>query len=127
MTAARRMYLDKQNAKLLGVCAGVADYFGWDRKVVRIGWVISTLIWPPIMITAYLIMAWLLDVKPGLGLGMRNPTETSMPGDPMAPRHRFADVKIRFDRLENRLRTLETVVTSRGFQMDRELRGTEPR
>jgi hypothetical protein len=47
-----------------------------------------------------------------------------MPGDPMAPRHRFAQVKNRFDRLEQRLRTLESVVTSRGFQMDRELRGS---
>ncbi len=123
MTAAKRMYLDKDNAKLAGVCAGVAEYFGWKIKTVRILWVIATLIWTPIMITAYVVMAWLLDAKPAIGFGQRNPTETSVPGDPMSPRSRFAQVRTRFDRLESRLRTMETVVTSRGFQMDRELRG----
>jgi phage shock protein C len=124
MSPAKRMYLDKDNAKLSGVCAGVAEFFGWDVKVVRILWVIATLIWPPVMIIAYVLMAWLLDAKPRSYAGWRSPSETSMPGDPMAPRHRFAQVKSRFDRLEQRLRTLEGVVTSRGFQMDRELRGS---
>jgi hypothetical protein len=41
----------------------------------------------------------------------------------VSPSYRFADAKARFERLEQRLRTLETVVTSREFQMDRELRG----
>ncbi len=126
MTAAKRMYLNKDEAKLAGVCAGVADYFGWKIKTVRILWVIATIIWPPILITAYIVMAWLLDAKPSMGYGMRNPTETSVRDDPMSPRVRFMHVKTRFDRLEARLRTMESVVTSRGFQMDRELRGTGP-
>lgn len=126
MSPAKRMYLDKQNAKLAGVCAGVADYFGWQTKTVRILWVVATLIWQPIPIIAYIIMAWVLDAKPQVHSGWRSPSETSMPDDPMAPRHRFAQVKSRFDRLEQRLRTIESVVTSRGFQMDRELRGSGP-
>ena len=124
MTAAKRMYLDKENAKLGGVCAGVADYFGWNIKTVRILWVIATLLWPPILITAYVVMAWLLDAKPRIDYGLRSPSETSMPGDPMSPRNKFAQVKSRFDRLESRLRAMEGVVTSRSFQMDRELRGS---
>ena len=124
MTAAKRMYLDKQNAKLFGVCAGVADFFGWDVKTVRILWVVATVIWSPIMIGAYVLMAWLLDAKPQMDYGWRSPSETSMPGDPMSTRNRFSMVKTRFDRLEGRLRAMESVVTSRGFQMDRELRGT---
>ncbi|HEX2795255.1 MAG TPA: PspC domain-containing protein [Croceicoccus sp.] len=38
-----RFHLDKQNAKLMGVCAGIADYFGVDVTLVRILWVIGTL------------------------------------------------------------------------------------
>ncbi len=124
MTAAKRMYLNKEDAKLAGVCAGVADYFGWSIKTVRILWVVATVIWPPILITAYVVMAWLLDAKPNMGYGQRRPNETSVPNDPMSPRSRFSQVKTRFDRLESRLRNMESVVTSRGFQMDRELRGS---
>ena len=37
-----KFYLDKQNAKWLGVCAGIADYTGVDVTVVRIGFVLGT-------------------------------------------------------------------------------------
>ena len=35
--------LDKQNAKLMGVCAGISDYFGVDVTLVRVLWVVGTL------------------------------------------------------------------------------------
>ena len=36
MSASRtKFYLDKQNAKWLGVCAGIADYTGIPRETVR--------------------------------------------------------------------------------------------
>ncbi len=38
-----RFRLDKQNAKLMGVCSGIADYFGVDVTLVRILWVVGTL------------------------------------------------------------------------------------
>lgn len=82
----------------------MADFFGWDVKTVRILWVVATVIWSPIMIGAYVLMAWLLDAKPRMDYGRRSPSETSMPGDPMSPRHRFIHVKSRFDRLEARRR-----------------------
>ena len=31
-----RFYLDKRNKRFMGVCAGIADYFGWDATWVRI-------------------------------------------------------------------------------------------
>jgi phage shock protein C len=116
----RRFYLDKDRAKLAGVCAGIADYFGWDVTLVRIAWVIATLVWSPVMIITYILMAWLVDPKPyalsSAGMG------ASAGMGPCAPT-RFSDVRERFDRLEGRLRSLERVVTSREFQMDRELKG----
>ncbi len=122
----RRFYLDKDRAKVAGVCAGIADYFNWDPLLVRIAWVAATIVWSPVMIIAYILMAWLVDPKPqvyssagfGAGFGADRGASSFASG----PR-RFSDVKDRFDRLEGRLRSLERVVTSREFQMDRELRG----
>jgi phage shock protein C len=38
-------HLDKYNGKLMGVCAGIADYSGIDVTLVRIGFVVGTLFW----------------------------------------------------------------------------------
>lgn len=124
----RKFYLDKQNGKILGVCAGIADYFDWDVTIVRVLCVAGTIIaggWP---IIVYLVAAWMIENKPAGGSydemrasidDTRREAEHRRPGNAW----RFTDVKTRFDRVEDRLRTLENVVTSREFQMDRELRG----
>jgi len=36
--------LDKTNGKVFGVCAGIADYFGIDTMLVRIGFVAATVL-----------------------------------------------------------------------------------
>jgi phage shock protein C len=121
-----RLYLDKDRAKLAGVCAGIADFLGWDVTAVRVCWVIATLFWAPVMIVGYVLAAWLLDPKPGSTFtrSRMRAYDFEPPTEPISPRYRFADAKARFDQLERRLRDLEGVVTSREFQMDRELRGT---
>jgi phage shock protein C len=43
MTDARTFQLDKSNAKLMGVCSGLADYTGVDVTLVRIAAVLLTL------------------------------------------------------------------------------------
>ena len=35
--------LDKTNGKVFGVCAGIADYFGINPLLVRLGFVAGTL------------------------------------------------------------------------------------
>tara|TARA_R110000868_G_scaffold241255_8_gene495805 strand:- start:890 stop:1252 length:363 start_codon:yes stop_codon:yes gene_type:complete len=117
MSHRRQFYLNKEKAKLAGVCAGVADYFDWNVTHVRIAWVIAAVIWPPVMIIGYIFAAWLAEPKP------REETLVSS-GDARPSPRRLMDAKTRFERLENRLRTLESVVTSREFQMDRELKGS---
>ena len=118
----RRLYLDKERAKIAGVCAGVADHFGWDPTLVRVIWIVLSFIQPPVMIGAYILMAWLVDPKPAAHAGTSG-YGTGSTREPTSLRPRFAEVKVRFDRLESRLRALEGVVTSREYQIDRELRG----
>ena len=36
-------YLDKQNRKFMGVCAGIADYFNIDPSIVRVLWAVLAL------------------------------------------------------------------------------------
>jgi phage shock protein C len=129
------IYRDTERGKIAGVLAGLSNHFGWNVTYARWGWVIASCFWPPVMVAAYALMAWLLDPKPragvvqtgatmntklddiGRGLGL-----TGGAAEPSPTKNRFVDVRDRFSRLEQRLRSLEKVVTSREFQIDRELR-----
>ena len=35
----KKLYKDRQNEKICGVCAGIAKYFSIDPTLVRLGWV----------------------------------------------------------------------------------------
>ena len=61
-SAPRRGFrLDKANAKLMGVCGGIADYFGWDPTLVRVGFVAGTLIGFGSLLIVYLAIGLLAD------------------------------------------------------------------
>jgi phage shock protein C len=56
--------LDKSNAKLLGVCAGLARSTGWDPLFVRLGAVAATLLLlGPVAIVLYLAAALIADAR----------------------------------------------------------------
>ena len=57
----RGFHLDKANAKLMGVCSGIADSFGWDVTLVRVGFVVGTLVGFGSLILVYLAIGLLAD------------------------------------------------------------------
>lgn len=57
-------YLDKSNAKLAGVCAGIADYTGVDALWVRLAAVFLTFWVSFITIPIYIALAVLADKRP---------------------------------------------------------------
>ena len=54
-----RFVLNRQDAKVLGVAAGVADMTGIDPLIIRLAMVGATLITGPIMILFYVLAGWL--------------------------------------------------------------------
>jgi len=56
--------LDKSNAKLFGVCAGLARTTGWDPLLVRLGAVALTLlVLGPLMLVAYVVTALVAESR----------------------------------------------------------------
>ncbi len=53
--------LDKTNGKVFGVCSGIANYFGIDPLLVRIGFVAGTLLGFGSFILIYLAVALIAD------------------------------------------------------------------
>jgi len=116
-----RFYLDKQNGKWSGVCAGIADYTGLDVTLVRIAWVLSLFILGPMTFLAYWIIAWMAPKKP-IELYDRNPEEKKFwQGVRSNPRRSARDVRARFRALDRRLADVETYVTSSNSRLAREI------
>lgn len=135
-----QLYRDSKNGKIAGVCAGVAAYFGWEAWLVRIIFVSAVLLaGGPFFIMAYIAAWFILDKKP-VQAGTAASTHSSdtkgwqnseqgetisvkskvwQSGEP--PKQAFHDIVGQFDRLETRLRRMETYVTSSQFQLNREI------
>ncbi|MBW8753565.1 MAG: PspC domain-containing protein [Sphingomonadales bacterium] len=58
---AGRFRLDRANGKVFGVSAGIADYFGLDVTLVRIAWVLGTLLGFGSLLLVYLAIALIAD------------------------------------------------------------------
>ena len=54
-----RFLLNRRDAKLMGVAAGLADYMAVDPLVVRLGFVAALLVAGPVAILLYLLTGWL--------------------------------------------------------------------
>ena len=115
-----RLYRDKDNAMLAGVCAGLADYFGLNRKGLRLIAAVSTLFFLPFMVPAYIVLAIILPTKPQ-DLYKDESQEKFWRGVSMAPSDVFGNLNHRFRELDVRLQKMEAFVTSKEFDIDREL------
>ena len=115
-----RLYRDKDNAMLARVCAGLASYFGLNRKGLRLIVAVSTLFFFPFVVPAYIILMIILPVKPQ-DLYQDEGQENFWRGVSMAPTDVFSNLSHRFRELDLRLQKMEAYVTSREFEMDREL------
>lgn len=57
----RSFRLNKTEGKVLGVCAGIADYFGWDPTLVRAAWIVGTLVGFGSLVLVYFAIALIAD------------------------------------------------------------------
>lgn len=55
----KRFTRSTTDKKLGGVCGGLADYLGWDPLLVRLLWVVLTLVSFGAGVIGYLLIWWL--------------------------------------------------------------------
>lgn len=116
----KKLYLDKKNAKISGVCAGVADYFGIDPMVVRISAVLIGVLGGGIIIVGYILLAIFLSSKPN------DMFESVKEGEfwksvRTEPSNTVRDIRHKFRDIERRLRAAEAHVTSPQYNLHREI------
>lgn len=115
-----RFYLDKANAKLGGVCSGIADYFGIDVIWVRVGFISAIFFGVPTPIL-YVLMWWLADPKPS-ALYADDPDEARFwSGVRLSPQRSIRDVHSRFRDIDRRLRDIEAHAVSSNSRLAAEI------
>jgi phage shock protein C len=122
MTARRTtFYLDKQNAKWSGVCAGIADYTGTNVLWVRVGIVLVTFMGAfPWTLIAYWITAWLAQPKP-IGLYENEDQAKFWQQVRQSPTRTTRDVRSKFRDIDRRLADIEVYYTSRNSSLANEI------
>lgn len=123
--SARRtsFYLDKRNAKFLGVCSGVADYFDVDPLWVRLGFVgVMLMMFPPIFF-AYFVVAWTAQPKPYSLYAESAEEREFWTKVRVAPQRTIRDTRSSFRETERRLRDVEAYVTSSNSRLANEIDG----
>lgn len=122
MTSPRtKFYLDKQNGKWSGVCAGIADYTGIDVTVVRIAFVIGGFASGFSLLMAYFIIAWMAPQKPNRLYENSKEEQKFWQGVRANPRRMARDVRSRFRELDRRLADVEAYVTRPENRLAREI------
>lgn len=61
MTTRPGFHLDKANGKFMGVCSGIANFFGWDVNLVRVGFALGTIFGFGSLILVYLAIGLIAD------------------------------------------------------------------
>jgi len=116
-----RLYRIPSNGKVFGVCAGLADYFGFDVTVTRVLVVLGAVFSAPLVIIAYVVLGFLLPVRAyeGGGRDVPDPVQRQVRANPHGS---LSGVRYRFRDLDVRLQRLEKYVTSSRYKLDHEFR-----
>lgn len=134
----RTFYRSADRAVLGGVCAGVADFYGLNLRVLRVLAVIAFFVAMPAAVVAYLAIVFLIPARADNGYDaapqQRAPRQSRK--DRRAARKRArreatefstvaadevaAEVRRKCQLLEQRLASLEKYITSSRYQLDKE-------
>lgn len=116
------LYRDKQNAKLMGVCSGIADYTGVNAFWIRLGFLAAlfTGILSPIIIPLYLLAGLLLNKKPA-HLYTDNDEQKYWQRVRQNPKRTVREVRGKFRDIDRRLAQVETYYVSSNPRLNSEI------
>lgn len=120
-----RLYKDKKNGMIAGVCAGVANYYGWRAEFVRLAVIGSFFFAGPFTIIGYFIAAFVLKYGPQVSVYESREEEQFWRTFSTRPKATFSELKHRFRAIDTRIADIESTVVSDEFGLRKEFRDLE--
>jgi phage shock protein C len=112
-----KLYRNPKRGLVFGVCAGIADYFGFDLTVTRVLFIIGAMFSFPLLLLAYVLLGFLLPRAP---VGVDETVDPLQRRVRSNPHDMLGSVRHRFREVDIRLQRLEKYVTSNRYKLDRE-------
>lgn len=123
----RKLYRLPKKGKIAGVCAGIAEFFGYESWVVRLIAVTGVFMGGPLVICAYIVLWFALDIEPSQvtkdsqsNKHYYRPAVNEVWRSGNEPKRAIKDLDEIFSTLERRLENIEKYVTSKRFALDKE-------
>ena len=116
-----RFYRDKRNGKIMGVCAGIADYTGFDANLVRVCFLAAVFLSGGSVLPFYFIAGFMTPTKPR-ELELADVDERKFwQGVRASPTRTARDIRSRFKDIDRRLADIESYVTTENRSLAREI------
>jgi phage shock protein C len=116
-----RFYRDKQNGKIMGVCAGIADYTGFDVSLVRICFLAALFMSGGGILPFYFIMGMVSPKKPQSLERVDREEKQFWQGVRASPARAARDIRSRLKDIDRRLADIESYVTTENRSLAREI------
>ena len=114
-------YRDKRNGKVMGICAGLADYTGFDVNLVRVCMVAAVFLSSGSILPFYFIAAFITPDKPRELAVADREEQQFWQGVRTSPTRTARDIRGRFKDIDRRLADIESYVTTENRSLAREI------
>jgi phage shock protein C len=116
-----RFYRDKRNGKVNGICAGIADYTGFDVTLVRICMIAALFLSSGSILPIYFIAGWVAPNKPRELDHEDREQRQFWQGVRASPTRSAREIRSRFKDIDRRLADIESYVTTENRSLAREI------
>jgi phage shock protein C len=114
------LYRDKQNAKLMGVCSGIADYTGVDAIWVRLAFLFLLCMTGGAILPFYFLAGILLNKKPA-ELYVDRDEQKYWQRVRQSPKRTAREIRARFRDVDRRLAEVETYYVTSNPRLSAEI------
>ena len=116
-----RFYRDKRNGKMFGICAGIADYTGFDVSLVRVAFLAAMFMSGGGILPFYFIAAMVTPTKPHVLDRADREERQFWQGVRASPARAARDISSRMKDIDRRLADIESYVTTENRSLAQEI------
>jgi phage shock protein C len=116
-----RFYRDKRNGKIMGICAGIADYAGFDVSLVRIAMIAAVFLSSGSILPVYFIAGMVAPKKPHELENTDLEEREFWRSVRRSPTRTARDIRLRLKDIDRRLADIESYVTTENRSLAREI------
>ena len=116
-----RFYRNKRKGKLMGICAGIADYTGFDVSMVRIAFVAAIFLSSGSILPIYFVAGWITPNQPRELESTDREEREFWQSVRRSPTRTAREIRLRLKDIDRRLGDVENYVTTENRSLAREI------